>query len=96
VNEAQMNASMAQDKSNASAREARANAEVVGLRFAAEREAYRQAGKAFLTEQYLGQLAAGLSAAQIVILDHRLRAGQAPTIDLRPFATAADAARGAQ
>lgn len=100
VNEAQMNASMAQDKSKASAREARAKAEVVGLRFAAEREAYRQAGKAFLTEQYLGQLAAGLSAAQIVILDHRLRAGQAPTIDLRRFetagATAADGARGAQ
>lgn len=96
VNEAQMNASMAQDKSNASAREARANAEVVGLRFAAEREAYRQAGKAFLTEQYLSQLAAGLSAAQIVILDHRLRAGQAPTIDLRSFVNATDAARGAQ
>jgi len=96
VNEAQVNASMASDKSTASAREARASAEVVELRFAAERDAYRQAGKAFLTEQYLGQLGAGLSNARIVILDHRLRAGQVPTIDLRPFATAADAARGGQ
>jgi regulator of protease activity HflC (stomatin/prohibitin superfamily) len=96
VNEAQMNASMASDKSTASAREARSSAEVVELRFTAEREAYRQAGKAFLTEHYLSRLGAGLSNAQIVILDHRLRTGQVPTIDLRPFATAADAARGGQ
>ena len=96
VNDAQLNASMIQDKSVASAREARANAEVVELRFAAERNAYGKAGKAFLTEQYLGQLGAGLSNAQIVILDHRLRAGQVPTIDLRPFATAADATRAGQ
>ncbi|MET0499368.1 MAG: protease modulator HflK [Steroidobacteraceae bacterium] len=96
VNDAQLNASMLQDKSVASAREARANAEVVELRFAAERNAYSKAGKAFLTEQYLSQLGAGLSNAQIVILDHRLRAGQVPTIDLRPFAAAADAARAGQ
>ena len=94
VNDAQLGASMIQDKSGASAREARANAEVVELRFAAERNAYRTAGKAFLTEQYLGQLSLGLANAQIVILDHRLRAGQAPTIDLRPLATAAAARAG--
>ena len=93
VNDAQLNAALARDKSTAAAREAKASADVVGLRFAAERDAYRQAGKAFLTEQYLTQLAAGLSAAQIVVVDHRIRSNQAPTLDLRPFATDA-AARG--
>ncbi len=93
VNEAQLNATLAKDKSTAAAREARTSADVVGLRFAAERNAYRQAGKAFLTEQYLTQLTAGLSTAQIVVVDHRIRSGQAPTLDLRPFGATA-AARG--
>jgi regulator of protease activity HflC (stomatin/prohibitin superfamily) len=91
INEAQLTATIARDKSVAGAREARANAEVVEQRFAAERNGYRMAGKAFLTEQYLSQLGTGLAKAQVIIVDHRIRGQQAPTIDLRSF-TAADLA----
>jgi regulator of protease activity HflC (stomatin/prohibitin superfamily) len=91
VNDAQLDATLTQNKSLAAAREARASAEVVGLRFAAERNAYHSAGKAFLMEQYLSQLAAGLSQAQMVLVDHRIRGGQSPTIDLRPFTDSARA-----
>jgi regulator of protease activity HflC (stomatin/prohibitin superfamily) len=90
INDAQLNATMMQDKSMAAAREAHASAEVVGLRFAAERNGYRSAGKAFLTEQYLSQLGAGLAKAQVVIVDHRIRSAQAPTIDLRSLSAPAD------
>jgi regulator of protease activity HflC (stomatin/prohibitin superfamily) len=86
LNDAWLNAALVQNRSIATAREARSSADVVALRFAAERNAYRRAGNAFLTEQYLTQLSAGLADAKIVLVDHRLRSGQAPTLDLRPFA----------
>ncbi len=89
VNLAQLRAGMARDQASAAARETLASAEVAERRFAAERVAYQQAGKAFLLEQYLGQLSAGLSNAQLVIVDHRLRAASA-SIDLRTFAAPLD------
>jgi hypothetical protein len=38
----------------------------------------------------LSQLAHGLSSAELVILDHRWRGGQAPTIDLRAYPALGD------
>lgn len=85
VNEAQLQASMAQNTAMAAARESRAGAEVVQLRFAAERDAHRRAGRAFLLEQYLSQLGQGLANAKLLIVDHRINGNQAPTIDLRTY-----------
>jgi len=85
VNTAKTRAAMATDKAAAAARETKAAAEAVQLRFAAEREAHKAAGKAFVTELYLAQLSRGLENAQLVVLDHRIGGGTAPTIDLRKF-----------
>jgi regulator of protease activity HflC (stomatin/prohibitin superfamily) len=90
VNTAQLRAVIAASQADAGARETVATAEASQLRFAAERDAYATAGKAFLLEQYLAQLTQGLSNAQLVIIDHRLRSA-APTIDLRPFGAPVDA-----
>ncbi len=89
VNDATLRATMAKDKAMAAAREAKASAEVVQLRFAAERNAHRTAGQAFLLEQYLSQLGQGLAKGETIIVDHRIKGGQAPTIDLRPYGAAA-------
>ncbi len=86
VNDAQMSASLAQDKAQATAREAKSNAEIANLRFSAEQKAYRSAGKAFLLEQYYSQLSKGLANGSMIILDHRIGGNVGATIDLRTFA----------
>jgi regulator of protease activity HflC (stomatin/prohibitin superfamily) len=91
VNDAQLQATMARDKAAAQAHEAKASAEVVQSKFVAERDAYRKAGAAFVLEQYLSQLGVGLAAAELIILDHRIKGAQAPTLDLRVYAGARDA-----
>jgi regulator of protease activity HflC (stomatin/prohibitin superfamily) len=90
TNMAQLQASMIRDQAVAAAREARASAEAAELRFAAEQQAYRRAGQAFLLEQYFSRLGQGLANARAVILDHRLSGGSAPTIDLRNYAPPID------
>jgi hypothetical protein len=87
---AQLKVSMVKDQATAAAREARAGAEAAELRFAAEQQAYRRAGQAFLLEQYFSRLGQGLTNARAVILDHRLGGGSAPTIDLRNYAPPVD------
>lgn len=86
INEAQLQASLATDKAEAAARETRAKAQVQQTRFGAEQQAWRSAGQAFVFEQYLSQLSAGLKDGKLLLLDHRLgSAGNAPTLDLRPY-----------
>ena len=53
-------------------------------RFAADRDGDRLGGGVFRFERYLGNLTAALSKAQVVILDHRIEAPDAPVMDLRP------------
>lgn len=89
MNEAQLAAATSHDSAMADAREATAAAQVTDLRFAAERNAYRVAGAAFLQEHYLSQLSEGLAKTKLVILDHRIASGSAPTIDLRTYAAPA-------
>jgi regulator of protease activity HflC (stomatin/prohibitin superfamily) len=89
-NLAELNASVAKDNASAGAREVLATAQGADLRFSAEHQAYDQAGKAFLLEQYLTQLSQGLAHAKLLILDHRLGGDTAPTIDLRTFTLPAD------
>ena len=91
ANVAQLQASMALDQANASAREVNATAQTSDLRFGAEQKAFREAGHAFVLEQYLSQLSQGMNNAKLLILDHRLGGnGNAPTLDLRSFTLPAD------
>lgn len=90
VNLAQLRASMTQDQASAAARETLAGAEAAARRFAAEREAFEQGGRAFLQEQYYARLTQGLSEARLVLVDHRLGSAGA-SIDLRNFAAPLDA-----
>ncbi|SEC73890.1 Regulator of protease activity HflC, stomatin/prohibitin superfamily [Pseudomonas saponiphila] len=95
TNQAQLQASMANDQARADAREVQATAQAADLRFGADRQAYASAGQAFVLEQYLSQLSRGLSQARLLILDHRLGGDSAPTLDLRTFTPPADpVARG--
>lgn len=89
-NLAQLNASVARDQAEATAHEVKAHAQAADLRFTAEQQAYATAGRAFVLEQYLSQLSQGLAQAKLLILDHRLGANSAPTIDLRSFTLPAD------
>ncbi len=86
INDAQLSASLSLDKVTAAASEAKSNASVISVRFAAEQKAYQSAGKAFLLEQYYSQLGKGLSNGSLIILDHRIGGALSPTIDLRSFA----------
>jgi len=90
TNQALLQASTVRDEAQATAREVSAGARAADLRFAAEQKAYATAGQAFVLEQYLGQLSQGLAHAKLLILDHRLGADGAPTIDLRSFTLPAD------
>ena len=92
LNAAQLDASLAADKAAAVAHENLARAQAADLRFAAERTAWQKAGQAFLTETYFYQLGLALGKAPLLILDHRLGAGEPPTLDLRSFAAPLDAA----
>lgn len=90
ANQAQLQASVVQDQAQASAQEIQAGARAADLRFSAERQAYAQAGRAFVLEQYLAQLSQGLARAKLLVLDHRLGGNSAPTLDLRSFTLPAD------
>ena len=90
TNQALLQASTARDQALATAREVNAGAQAADLRFSAEQKAYATAGQAFVLEQYLGELSQGLAHAKLLILDHRLGADGAPTIDLRSFTLPAD------
>lgn len=92
TNQALLQASTARDQAQATAHEVSAGAQAADLRFSAEQKAYQQAGQAFVLEQYLSQLSQGLAHAKLLILDHRLGASGAPTIDLRSFTLPADPA----
>ncbi|OWW00083.1 hypothetical protein ATY81_25110 [Rhizobium sp. R72] len=82
-NTAQLNASLAEDNATVAARQNIAASDVARLRFQAEQSAYRDAGKAFLTEMYFDQLTSGLSRSKALVLDHRIGGNTAPTLDLR-------------
>jgi regulator of protease activity HflC (stomatin/prohibitin superfamily) len=96
ANLAQLHASMAGDQAAANFREVMATAQGADLRFGAEQQAYSKAGQAFLLEQYLSQLTAGLLHAKLLVLDHRLGGTSAPTIDLRSFTLPVDPASSSQ
>ncbi|MEN8639502.1 protease modulator HflK [Pseudomonas sichuanensis] len=89
---ARQTATLAADSASAGAHETRAKAQAAALVFDAERAAWAGAGQAFVLEQYLGRLSQGLAGAHSLIIDHRLGATQAPTLDLRSYALPVDPA----
>jgi len=52
--------------------------------FAGDQQAYGQGGQAFLLERWFSDLTRALGGTELLIVDHRLAHGPAPTIDLRP------------
>ncbi|WP_255556993.1 SPFH domain-containing protein [Sodalis sp. dw_96] len=90
LNAAQLEASLAADQAAAAAHENLAQAQSASLRFGAERQAWQNAGQAFLTETYFSQLARALGNTPALILDHRIGAGEPPTLDLRSFVAPID------
>ncbi|KAF1072386.1 MAG: hypothetical protein GAK45_00218 [Pseudomonas citronellolis] len=94
INLARQSASLLTDKASADAHDTTTRAQTVDLRFSAERSAWQRAGQAFLLEQYLSRLSQGLAGANALIIDHRLSAAQAPTLDLRNYAAPVDPATG--
>jgi regulator of protease activity HflC (stomatin/prohibitin superfamily) len=85
INQAEQAASAARDAATATARDTLAAAETLRSRFDSEKLAYRDAGNAFLFENYLSQLSQGLSGGKLVIIDHRIADSGTPTIDLRNY-----------
>ncbi len=83
TNEARLNASLSEDNATVTAREGIAASEVARLRFQAEQSAFREAGQAFLSEEYFNQLTRGLSRSKALVLDHRIGGSITPTLDLR-------------
>ncbi|PZQ41199.1 MAG: hypothetical protein DI560_07220 [Pseudomonas putida] len=90
LNQARLNATSLAHKASADAHEVETKASTAALRFEAERTAWQQAGQAFLLEQYLERLSQGMKGASSLIIDHRLAANQAPTLDLRSYTVPVD------
>lgn len=91
---ARQTATSVTDKATAGAHENAAKAQIAELSFNAERAAWQQAGQAFILEQYLSRLSQGLKGSNNLIIDHRLSADQAPTLDLRSYALPVDPSWG--
>lgn len=52
--------------------------------FAGDQQAYGRGGRAFLLERWFSNLTRAFADTELLIVDHRLTHGPAPTIDLRP------------
>lgn len=90
LDQARLTATSLTDKATAGAHETATAASTAALRFDAERTAWQHAGQAFILEQYLARLSQGLAGADSLIIDHRLAASQAPTLDLRSYTAPVD------
>ncbi|WP_254065294.1 protease modulator HflK [Cedecea sp. FDAARGOS_727] len=87
------NAAVRQDTAKINATEAFSLARATAVRFAAEKNAYQQAGQVFIDELWFKQLQLTLSGRPLLVIDQRIGAGSSPTLDLREFPSLNDAAR---
>jgi regulator of protease activity HflC (stomatin/prohibitin superfamily) len=60
-------------------------AQTSAVLFGGDRQAFGKNGKAFLFERWFGNLTRALGESEFVIIDHRLRGQEVPTLDLRSF-----------
>lgn len=87
------NAAVRQNTAQINATEALSLAQATATRFAAQKNAYQQAGQVFIDELWFKQLQLALSGRPLLVIDQRIGAGSPPTLDLRDFPTSTDAAR---
>ena len=73
------------DTAKADASEQVAQAQTAFTLFQGDHQAYVRGGQAFLTERWLSHLDKDLIRSPLLIIDHRLSAANAPTVDLRRF-----------
>jgi regulator of protease activity HflC (stomatin/prohibitin superfamily) len=66
------------------------------IRFTADRDAAQAGGASFPLERYFAALSSALTRAPLTILDHRVAAGDAPVLDIRPPAAAQPTTPGAE
>ena len=71
------------DKAAAVAAERVAEARTASVLFRGDRRAYAKDSEAFLLERWLGVLAKALGKSEVLIVDHRLKGQEAPTLDMR-------------
>ena len=86
---AQEEATQMRNQAIASSAEALSAAQADHQLFNSDHLAYAHGGKAFLLERWLDRTRTALGRAPLVIVDHRLRGADTPTIDLRDLAPAA-------
>jgi regulator of protease activity HflC (stomatin/prohibitin superfamily) len=82
---AQQMSTAALDTAKADASEQVAQAQTAFTLFQGDHQAYLRGGQAFLTERWLSHLDKDLTRSSLLIIDHRLSAANAPTVDLRRF-----------
>ena len=80
---ARQNGAIERDKAEAGASEQVAQAQASARLFAADRASDLADAQPFLFERWLDRLRLGLGRGQLVVIDHRITADQAPTLDLR-------------
>jgi regulator of protease activity HflC (stomatin/prohibitin superfamily) len=78
----------------AQAIETRAVASAAAYRFAADRRAYAEGGRAFLLERDLSDLESAVGGRPLTLLDDRLQPSEGPLIDMRPVAASPAAGGG--
>lgn len=90
LNHAQQQASLIDDQAKASAHQTMSKAKAEKILFDADQSASNIAGQTFLREQYYQQLTQGMSQANSLIIDHRIRGEKSPTLDFRRFIAPVD------
>ncbi|HVT34223.1 MAG TPA: SPFH domain-containing protein [Nevskiaceae bacterium] len=76
-------ATRARNDAKAAAVERVDQARITSTLFGGDLQSYVKDGDAFLLERWLDNLAAGLAKTKVVIIDHRLKDSEVPTVDLR-------------
>lgn len=88
--EAQRNALTGLNNAEASAAENLSQARAAAVTFSAERQAWQQAGEAFITERRYHILSQALAHTPLLILDSHLQGSSEPVLDLRQYPALSD------
>lgn len=88
--EAQRNALTGLNNAEASAAENLSQARAAAVTFSAERQAWQQAGEAFITERRYHILSQALAHTPLLILDNHLQGTSEPVLDLRQYPALSD------
>lgn len=90
VSDAQQNALIRLNDAQAFSHENLARADATALQFAAEHDAWRVAGEAFITERRYALLTQALAQAPLLIIDSHLQGNNPSVLDLRQYLLLSD------